>query len=1138
MVTSSDFKTIKAKVGKRAPVKANVTDTSFKSAGLHISKQIGISNTTGNNNTAVTAATASSNDTDGTTTRSGLSLHQLLTQFKHPTIAVRISALKSFKNLLLGHNISISQQHSILQSYISEIVSSLLPICCIDDEVNVRKLAIQTFYDVFLSSGTNASTSTTSVTSLVQPFTSYTIAMICTGLNSLDIQQQFDNAIMVRYFIDILSINHHDVIDSNQNSWIVMQAIVQFTPPLTRLLGVVPNTTTTSSSSSSPAAVATTNSGATSNLIKSLDTVTNAATGVTSTTTATNTTWVGGNGIYNASTTQQQQQHPMMIVGSMKKSKPQKKRKRHKVSSSSSSTEHHSSGVSIATTSTRTTLNQQQPTPPAASNNHSSGGSNGATGSMMITNPKLIVLTSIYTLFRNYYLSASVSSQYDNASLQYLRRTTNSGVSHLPDVTIQSQQLRRTALLFIKPKDQSQQSTASSAEGSMLTRSETLDLLAKVRDFMIEASQSNDSHSLLYCIMTVRFVMEYYNSSSRGDDMTSEKESVKIVNMRCVKLCSQIGSYIVESFRMYSSNNGHEAGTDSMAVLSRTLLCIINAIHPLKVALKDNSKQEKEISTNIKIWIQLITLHIQSTLEDDEATLLMESTEQQGIVTDEDLSSTETMTTKEMLSILTELLVRDDLRPFVTLRTRLIELFGAVFFLNDEIDETIQIENQQRSPASSKLICSLIGRTAIVLCCRLVSIQQYNIEQIIQFFGPVNTSKLLRSISYYIVHLKANYLTESTLCLSTLHQLVVRIDHHKDDNSIENNCYADMMPTLRVHIQSLLTVDESGSNACCSTFELYPEALQRQLLCFCILSNICTASIIKRFANICARCYNNYNNGQTTKVRQKPNVVSVTMASFIVQTIHGIRKAMPMTVYIGFLIDSTGVMALLETGPATKKEEYIGIVLALNQGLRCTSSCFIGCGTKKVMPMLEPVFTLLLGNVMHDPTSIKCIIQARAVYCLMAIFCCDLQRSNVMDGQSQSIFHFTSSEFKAQVVSSIMNLMSTGVTHFYEIALGLSMDRWLSPIITVFTTEKPLLSLTLKNVLFTIPEFDSATQGRIMDVWLCVLKEQRVASMLQSEGGEAMADILNHSKFTDSEEQIPVIKRIFTELQIRCGRAL
>ena len=1099
MVTtaSSDFKTIKAKVGKRAPVKANVTDTSFKSAGLHISKQVGISNN--NNNDSATTYSASS-----VTTRSGISIHQLLMQFKHPTIAVRISALKSFKNLLMEDMISnggdgngVYENHhstTILQSYISDIVSSLLPICCIDDEINVRKLAIQIFYDIFLTVSNQSSSS-----SLLQPFTSYIIAMISTGLNSLDIQQQFDNAIMVRYLIEIISLDS----DANAKSrnMVVKQAILQFIPPLTRLLGVVPNTTTATSATN-----------------KSVDPAMSS-----STTTATSTSsWVGGNGASNLYTTQQQQQqqqHPMMIVGSMKKSKnnQMKKRKRQKVSLTNNTNGDNAITTTPNTTTKSTTTPHQ--VPPKMD------------GSSIHTNPKLIVLLSIYTLFRNDYRSVpspitTMASNEDPSSHHWNATQVEHGPSPLPDVTILPHQLRRTAIVFIRNNDHSQYSTTLSVTGmehsiSFMSPNETLDLLVKVRDFMIEASQSNDSHSLLHCIMTVRYILEYYSIGSFGSaDLSVDDESRTIVNQRCYKLCNQIGSYIVESFRMYSSNNGHDSTNNNMAVLSRSLLCLVNTIQPLTTTTpKNNSKQEKEISTNIKLWVQLITLHIQSTLEDDEATLLMVATDHQQMETDQ----VEMVTTKEMLSILTELLVRDDLRSYVTIRIRLIELFGVVFFLNDEMNE--------KNPQSSLLICSEVGRTAMVLCCRLVFMQQYDVERITQFFGPANTSKLLRSISYYMVHLRANYLAESTLCLSTLQHLLLRMNRHSDCGSAETNCYADMIPMLRVHMQTLLSVDAFNSDGSCSIFEMYPEALQRQFVCFCIMSNICTSSMIKLLANICAQ---GYHNNQTIITGRKSRVVSVAMASFIVQSVHSIRKAMPMTVYIGFLLDSTGVMALVEPTAVRKKEEYVSMVSALDQSLRSISSCLIGCGTKKVLPMLEPIFTVLLGNTIHDPTSIVSIIQARAVLCLLAIFCLDLQKSNVMDGGSQSIFHFTSSEFKALVVKCITCLLSTSATLLFGQALAVSVNRWLSPIVSIFTTDKPLFSHVLKEVLFKIPEFDTAAQGRIMDMWLSLLKELRITSILQSDGSVVMAGILNHAKLTDTNEANPVIKRLVTELQIRC----
>jgi hypothetical protein len=135
--STSDFKTIKAKVGKRAPIKANVTDTSFQAVGLHISKQVGIT-------TSTTTSTSNDQQTPLTVTHSGLSIHQLLIQLKHPTIAVRISALKSLKGICIipikniishdrnyGHNnndaLQLQQQHRILYPS-NRIYQRLLPI--------------------------------------------------------------------------------------------------------------------------------------------------------------------------------------------------------------------------------------------------------------------------------------------------------------------------------------------------------------------------------------------------------------------------------------------------------------------------------------------------------------------------------------------------------------------------------------------------------------------------------------------------------------------------------------------------------------------------------------------------------------------------------------------------------------------------------------------------------------------------------------------------------------------------------------------------------------------------------------------------------------------------------------------------
>jgi hypothetical protein len=246
---------------------------------------------------------------------------------------------------------------------------------------------------------------------------------------------------------------------------------------------------------------------------------------------------------------------------------------------------------------------------------------------------------------------------------------------------------------------------------------------------------------------------------------------------------------------------------------------------------------------------------------------------------------------------------------------------------------------------------------------------------------------------------------------------------------------------------------------------------------------------------------------------------------------------MPMTVYLGFLIDSTGVMTLVEpTTASNKAKECVTMVRALDQGLRSILSGLIGCGTKKVLPMLEPVFTVLIGNILHDQTSIVAMIQARAVLCLLSTFGIDLHTSNVMDDGRQSIFHFLSSEFKELVVGCIMSLMSTGATQYFEFAVSvLPMNRWLSPIVSTFATEKSLFSRVLRESLLKLQECDSSAQKCITEMWLYILKEKRVTSMLQLEGDVVLADVLNHAKFTDCNEPTTSTKRLLTELEIRCS---
>jgi hypothetical protein len=58
---------------------------------------------------------------------------------------------------------------------------------------------------------------------------------------------------------------------------------------------------------------------------------------------------------------------------------------------------------------------------------------------------------------------------------------------------------------------------------------------------------------------------------------------------------------------------------------------------------------------------------------------------------------------------------------------------------------------------------------------------------------------------------------------------------------------------------------------------------------------------------------NNHNNNNTTTARSSSNdhMVLASEVSFIIESIHTLRKSMPMQKHIAFLLDSTGLMSFV-----------------------------------------------------------------------------------------------------------------------------------------------------------------------------------------------------------------------------------
>jgi len=264
--------------------------------------------------------------------------------------------------------------------------------------------------------------------------------------------------------------------------------------------------------------------------------------------------------------------------------------------------------------------------------------------------------------------------------------------------------------------------------------------------------------------------------------------------------------------------------------------------------------------------------------------------------------------------------------------------------------------------------------------------------------------------------------------------------------------------------------------------------------------------------------------------------VAPAVASFIVQSIHSIRKTLPMQMYVSFQIDSTGLMKVDDLTLHNISNDDCEIdAAAFDQGIRDASSCLLRCGTAKVLPMLEALFSVLLKKTieLNDETiSVQVlqsnIFQARAVLSMLAVFSLDLRRSVVDDA---SIFQYLSGNFSDLVVHSIsrflMNCYSLDADKMFP------NESLLRPIVALFSSELLLIGQVFKYLTSGLDaEKKSTSIAPVLEVWLKIIKTQQLSVAIQRIG----AGMIPHAKQIKSETKVEaerkVAGRILAELEM------
>lgn len=212
----SDFsKRPKAKVGKRARKPANVTDTKFRAASVKVKAQDAIGRTGsgaagGGDASSDVAASLTSLELESSR---GKSLSLLLSTLNHHSSVVRLSSLGGLKDVIAPNRASIAA----VRTNLNAIVPALGRSCCVDDDDEVRKTALELFAEIAARvgeddgapvDGGDDTTKRSEVTSRhLSPYLPLLVAYVTSALNSLDVSIRLDGARAVETLIKVMGMS-------------------------------------------------------------------------------------------------------------------------------------------------------------------------------------------------------------------------------------------------------------------------------------------------------------------------------------------------------------------------------------------------------------------------------------------------------------------------------------------------------------------------------------------------------------------------------------------------------------------------------------------------------------------------------------------------------------------------------------------------------------------------------------------------------------------------------------------------------------------------------------------------------------------------------------------------------------------
>jgi hypothetical protein len=1155
---ATDFKRIKAKVGKRAIKPANVTDTTFKSTSIHVRAQTVETTTTTTTSTIAAAADGfgSSSSHLFLTSSRGKTLQELALQLQHPAPNVRLSAAKGLYDAVLvattttttttGSTVNATGASAaaaaaaarppahysavIIQAHLAILIPAIGQ-CLLDEEtdavrrlgLNILQQVLRTLSDDHENDNHRSSTASTSTlttassntTRALRPFASLLLAFLSLCLNSLDRDVRKDGAMAIAAVARATPI------------LVAPQAANSLLPAIVRLFedAVLVRQTSASASSAHAAGAAVNSSSSSKNK--------------------------NSNGA-------RREKVGVAVVGKQRQGK-------NKSSSSSSSSKSSSSSSSSTWHFLLQCLLAVLQTLDADDCNkiHAAAGSNkkNSSASMVLGGGEPDWIFETGGQAKNALLVVPGPEKAGAAAVAVARRRLYP-MRSLPDVTLALGQL------YSSSSSSSSTTAGASAAGSTYTTTKmstrlrlsektARQLLEKLRDVFIELTDNINNNinmtnnhmiaanldSFLLLSKCLRLLVEQLAST-----LTLTEESSRRVMM-------QLNGFIMELFPLQHisvSNDSSSRSSSSMAAAVNEIngqLCL--TLMSMSAVIQAND--EKTAS----MWQGKVFDYVQSSLVDlDLSTASSGSSSSSKHVLDgfrrlfyychNAASSGNGNDDDDDNNIKSSLLAKK--------QAVLIKTFAKSFFPDSSSSSLHNLEAARRSFTGRQSV----DLASMIFCTH--NFELYGLQAALGIDKEDVTIRIVQGLVDYFIAFRGDYPMESEVILRLLHALMIRVS--KDDTNIsiagnEEEKSQDLCANLRQRLEPIFApcnATNEGTNnnsllAC--IFELYPDHLQRLVIGLVVTLGPPSKSTLSALARVCGRANSTSSKMCSTTTAgesaaasgtaspRRPTVISADVAAFIIHSMHIIRQSLAMSDFLTFLVDSMGIIQVNETtlavttttaiktetsnknsGSNTQEDavqndmfQRLARLVQYDRVVKDVSFCLVGCGSKKVLSMLHPLLSRWLDEPAKDVMAKiprrpaakhqKELLQSRTALTLLAMLSLDL---NADDSCSTSIFDCPAVEtFESTVAKSIVRLLQYTPTETASENEYTILHYWTSPIISLIASESDLLSRVFQCIadsLNTAMDEESAThhhQKTMMALqsllWLC--KRPQIVEVLQ-----------------------------------------